>query len=258
MSDEMFLTSAMEGDLDTLKDLARKIDAISNDRRLRLMIIIGAETRNRREYLTDIRELTTILNHKYGIPLTQNGVKKHLDVLMKVGLVKKEPGFAERSMRGERAVINYVPVTGSLESIITDIKKLSTTITNFKEEISETDYSHPMIRVMGGDDDGMMFPLVKEVTRVGRQGELDLDNQEFMGDVVLSNDYKSVTRVTHPHATITLSKGNWYLEDCNSKCGVFLNNDEKTRDKIKLKDGDKIKLALGEGGAELVFISNQQ
>ena len=176
---------------------------------------------------------------------------------MKAGLVKKEPGFAERSMRGERAVINYVPVVGALESIITDIKKLSRTISNVKDEISETNYSHPLIKVMGGDDDGMVFPLVKEVTRVGRQGELDLDNQEYMGDVVLSNDYKSVTRVTHPHATITHSKDNWYLEDSDSKCGMFLNNDEKAQDKIKLKNGDKIKLALGEGGAELVFIYNE-
>jgi nitrate reductase NapAB chaperone NapD len=75
MSDEMFLTSTMEGDLDTLKDLARKIDALSNDRRLRLMIIIGAETRNRKEYLTDIRELTTILNQNMVYPLHRTVLK---------------------------------------------------------------------------------------------------------------------------------------------------------------------------------------
>lgn len=258
MSDEMFLTSAMDGDLDNLKDLAKKIDAMSNDRRLRLMIIIGAETRKRgdRGYLTDIRELTSIINHKYNILISQNGVKKHLDTLMKVGLVRKEPGFAERSMRGERAVINYVPVSGALESIITDIKELSRTIINVSAEISEADHSHPLIKVLGGDDDGRVFPLVKEVTLVGRQGEIRLDNQEYIGDVVLSNDYVSVTRVTHPHATLTHKKGECYLEDNGSKCGVFMNNDEQTLDKIKLKDGDKIKLALGEGGAELVFFSN--
>jgi hypothetical protein len=259
MADEMFITEAMDGDLDTLKDLAKKIDVLGNDVRLKLLIIIGAESKNKlgNRGLSDLRKLTSVLRHNFQIEMTENGVKKHLNWLLNAGFIKREPGSANRSMRGPRTVWNFILVPGSLEAVNNDVNRLTRAIADIKTGITESDLSYPMVRVLGGSDDGHIFGLFKDEIRIGRKGGVDLTDPEFREDIILSNSYESVTRITKPHATLTKEKdGEWYLEDNNSKCGVFVNNDDQTEGKVKLADGDVIKLALGEGGAELVFVSN--
>jgi hypothetical protein len=259
MADEMFMTETMDGDLDNLKDLAKKIDVLGNDVRLKILIVIGAESKKKpeRRGLTDLRELNSILRYKFKIIMTDNGVKKHLNWLLNAGFIKIEAGIAERSMRGPRAVMNYVLVPGALEAVNNDMNRLTRAIADIRTGITESDLSYPMIRVLGGADDGQVFGLFKDEVRVGRQGGVDPGDPEYQGDIILDNSYESVTRITKPHATLTKDKdGEWYLEDNDSKCGVFVNSEEQAEEKIKLTDGDVIKLALGEGGAELVFVSN--
>ena len=260
MAEEMFMTETMDGDLDTLKDLAKKIDVLGNDVRLKILIVIGAESKKRpeRRGLTDLRELTTILRYKFNIKMTENAVKKHLNWLLNAGFIKREAGIAERSMRGPRAVMNYMLVPGALESVNNDVNRLTHAITKVKISIKESDLSYPVIRVLGGANDSQVFGLFKDEVCVGRQGGVNPEDPKYQGDIILDNSYESVTRIIKPHATITKEKdGEWYLEDNDSKCGVFVNSDDPAEEKVKLTEGDVIKLALGKGGAELVFVSNQ-
>lgn len=258
LSDAKFITDTMNGDLDSLKDLAKKIDVLGNDVRLKLLIIIGAESKKKHENrgLTDVRELTSILKRKFDIGMSETGVRKHLNFLLNAGFIKREPGSAERSSRGERAVMNYVLVKGALEGVNKEINQLTNQIANITEEMAESDFSYPFVKVLGGKDDGKTVSLMKDEVLLGRIGRLDPEDPEYREDVTLSNSYQSVTRITQPHAILTHEKGEWYLKDNESKGGVFVDNEKLTDDKIKLKDSDIIKLALGEGGAELVFISN--
>ncbi|WP_321421388.1 FHA domain-containing protein [uncultured Methanobacterium sp.] len=259
MAEKVYLTETMKGDLDNLKELAKKIDILGNDVRLKILIIIGAETKKRpeRRGLTDVRELTSILRYKFAIRMTENGVKKHLNWLLKAGFIKVEAGIAERSMRGPRAVMNFILVPGALEAVNNDVNRIIRAISDVNTGIKESDLSYPLVRVLGGDDDGQVFGLFKDEVRIGREGGVDPEDEEYQGDIILSNGYERVTRISKPHATLTKGKdGEWYLEDAGSKSGVFVNNDEKASEKIKLVDGDLIKLALGEGGAEMVFVSS--
>lgn len=205
-----------------------------------------------------MRELTTILRYRFNVKMSENAVKKHLNWLLDARFIRREPGIAERSMRGPRAVLNYILVPGALEAVNNDVNRLMRAIADIRTGITESDLSYPMIRVLGGDDDGQVFGLFKNEIRIGRRGGVETGGPDYQGDIILANSYESVTRITKPHATLTKSKeGEWQLEDNNSKCGVFVNSDEQTEGKINLADGDVIKLALGEGGAELVFVSNQ-
>lgn len=259
MADEMFMTETMNGDLDNLKDLAKKIDVLGNDVRLKILIIIGVETKKKYDgtCLTDVRHLTSLLRYKFNISMTENGVKKHLNWLLNAGFIKVKPGIAVRSMRGSRAVKNYILVPGALEAVNNDVNRIIRAISDVTTGIKESDLSYPMVRVLGGDDDGQVFGLFKDKVRIGREGGVDPEDEEYQEDIILSNGYERVTRITKPHATLTKGKdGEWYLEDAGSKSGVFVNNDEKASEKVKLVDGDLIKLALGEGGAEMVFVSN--
>jgi hypothetical protein len=259
MGEEIFMTETMDGDLDNLKDLAKKIDVLGNEVRLKLLIIIGAKSKKKPENggLSDLRELTSVLRHNFQIEMTENAVKKHLNWLLNAGFIKRKPGSANRSMRGPRTVWNHILVPGALEAVNNDVNRLTRAIADIKIGISESNLSYPMIRVLGGADDGQVFGLFNDEIRIGRKGGVDLEDPEFRDDVILSNDYESVTRITKPHATLTKEKdGKWYLEDNDSKCGVFVNNNDQAEEKVKLVDGDVIKLALGEGGAELVFVSN--
>lgn len=258
MAEKAYLTETMQGDMDALKDLAKKIDVLGNEVRLKILIIIGAESKKRPEVgLTDVRALTSILRHKFGISMTENGVKKHLNWLLKAGFIKNEAGIANRSLRGPRAVLNYILVPGALEAVNSDVNRIMSAIADVSTGIKESDLDYPQVRILGGDDDGQVFGLFKDEVRIGRQGGVNLDDDEYIGDIILSNGYERVTRISKPHATLTKGKdGEWYLEDAGSKSGVFVNNDEKATEKVKLVDGDLIKLALGEGGAELVFVSN--
>lgn len=258
MTEEMFITETMDGDLDTVKDLAKKIDVLGNEVRLKALIIIGAESKKQPENrgLTDLRELTKILRNRFQIKMSENAVKKHLNWLLEAGFIKRQPGIAERSMRGPRAVMNYILVPGALEAVNNDIGRLTRAIADIRTGITESDLSYPMIRVLGGKDDGQVFGLFKDEVRIGRRGGVNHEDPQYWEDIILDNTYESVTRITKPHATLTKEDDEWFLEDNDSKCGVYVNSDEQVKRKIRLTDGDIIKLALGDGGVEFFFVSN--
>lgn len=239
-------------DLDVLKDLSKRVDAISNENRLKLLIIIGRETNNTGEFRksTYLRSLGHSLKKDYGISISLTAIKNHLAKLLKAGLIKKEAGFHDN-----KPVTNYFLIPGALEALSMDINTINNKLANVQEEIIKSSYELPILKVLGGEDDGKIFPITKESVRIGRRGDVDLDDPEYQNDVVLSNSYESVSRVFKPHATLKLEDGKWMIEDKESKCGVYLNSSNSRNSNITLKNKDKIRLALGNKGAELVFIS---
>lgn len=256
-----------QSDLDVLKDLSKKINALSNESRLKLLVIISIVSKKPKEQRTPTyaNALKKSLRRYYGISITEVAVRNHLKILLDNGFVKKEPGASKE----DRGVMNYLIVPGAIESLSRDLNILNNTILEIQEEI-DSSLRNPLLKVLGGADDGKIFELSKKEIRIGRKGDMDQDDEDYQGDVILSNDYRSVSRVYKPHAFLKEEKDGWYLKDNNSNGGVYVNNEseslhEKTdtdalvlngNQPTKLKNNDKIKLALGKYSAEMIFLLN--
>jgi hypothetical protein len=245
-------TKAVCKDLDVVKDLSKKIDSIRNENRLKLLLIIGRETNNAEELRksTYLRKLAHYLKEEEGISISLTAIKNHLNKLLDAGLIKKEPGF-----HNDMPVTNYALIPGALEALSMDISTLNNRISLIQDEITKYSYPLPVIKVLGGEDDGKIFPLVNDSVKIGRKGEMNQYDPEYKDDIILSNSYESVSRVFKPHATLKKKGEDWTIEDNKSKCGFYINNGKQRLTDKTLKNRDKIRLALGDGGAELVFIS---
>jgi len=248
-------TVCIEGDPDFLNELSKYLDVLSNDVRLRMLKLIKKSP-------MDNRGVSEALKNKYGISSSYQNTKNHLDKLLSIGVIRMEPGVIERSPKGPRAVMNYVFVPGGLEAILRSLGvfnnfkfELSDRIEEVSKKISEEFIGKvPVIRVLGGADDGKDFVIKKDSVNIGRVDPEKQDRYDPENDIVLSRDYGAITRVSKPHARLTLDGDEWYLEDCESKGGTYLNDEklDKSR-RTKLKDGDMIGLAKGLLGVHLLF-----
>ena len=129
--------------LNVVKDLSKRLDAISNENRLKILIIIGRET-NKPEELrksTYLRELSHHLSHEEGISISLTAIKNHLTKLSNAGLIKKEAGF-----HNDMPVKNYVLIPGALEALSMDINTLNNQITDIQENIHNLSYKLPGIK----------------------------------------------------------------------------------------------------------------
>jgi DNA-binding transcriptional ArsR family regulator len=264
MNETTFETRA--SDMDVLKDLAKRIDAISNEVRLKIMVIISISSKKSPEkrFPTYANAINKILMDYYHIGISETAIRNHLKILLENGLIKTEPGASNDG----RPVMNYVLVPGAIESLSRDFNILNNRLTDIQNKF-DYDINNPMLKVLGGVEDGKIFELSKKEIRLGRRGNID-SNEDYEGDVILSNEYESVSRVFKPHAYIKEKEDGWYLIDNGSKGGVYLNNEseflkkrtqtgaivKRGRNGRKLKDHDKIKLSLGKYGVELIFFLN--
>jgi pSer/pThr/pTyr-binding forkhead associated (FHA) protein len=74
--------------------------------------------------------------------------------------------------------------------------------------------------------------------------------------VMLSSEYKSVSRISRPHARIY--HGNvWEIEDCGSTSGTFVNTEPiSPHTRRTITDGDLIILGTGNMSARFLFITD--
>src|SRR5664280_2565324 len=82
-----------------------------------------------------------------------------------------------------------------------------------------------VLRALQGLNPGTLFPLERASVVLGRHPQCD---------IVLES-----ASVSRQHVKITLSEGNYYLEDLNSRNGTYLNGKLATRPQM-LKEGDEI------------------
>lgn len=236
---------------DITVELAKYLDILGSPVRLKILKMLERDR-------MDVETISHLL-WKGGKISSRENTKRHVDKLLSIGLVRKEPG-----MKNDRPVINYVLVPGSIETVIrtiNEVMKLDLTfelrslVAGVQERFSEEFPSFAIIRVLGGKDDGREFPLKRTEVKIGREDPENKEKYDSENDVILSNEYRAVTRVWKPHARLLLENGQWYIEHCEGKSDTYLWNKklDKYR-KEKLKNGDMINLAQGDKGARLVFI----
>ncbi|WP_292518202.1 FHA domain-containing protein [Methanoculleus sp.] len=252
-SDDDTRTLILDMDTDDLQELSEYLDVLSSSTRLKVLKVIERKPK-------DIRQISAAIETSY------ENTKKHLDKLMSIGVVRKEAGLSRPTAKGIRPVWKYSLVPGGLEAItrslglfanlnltLTDAvlaKKLAGVRETFSGEFAG---QSPVFILLGGAEDGKVFPLGDDSIAVGRA---DPDAPGRSGqEIVLGDEYAAVTRVSRPHARITRRDGAWFIEDCGSTGGTFVNGAPLDRGaRGELHDGDLVELAKGAPGATLVFV----
>lgn len=248
-------TIIVHEDTDSLEELSEYLDVLSSSARLRILKFLEKKPR-------DAKAISREIETSY------ENTKKHLDKLLSIGVIKKDAGLGAPTSKGIHPVWEYSLVPGGLEAIIRNLGLFSNTrfqivgseISKRLDEVKGTLSKEvlgnvPAVIVLGGPDDGRVFLLRHNQVNVGR---IDPENPGAFHqdmDVVLSEGYTAVTRISRPHGHFHLEKGIWYVEDCGSTGGTQVNSRKLEKNvRTELHDGDLIELAKGISGVRLLVI----
>jgi DNA-binding transcriptional ArsR family regulator len=248
-------TLIVHEDSDSLEELSEYLDVLSSSARLRILKFLEKKPR-------DARAISKEIETSY------ENTKKHLDKLLSIGVIKKEAGLGAPTSKGIHPVWEYSLVPGGLEAIIRNLGLFSNTrvqvvgseigrrLDEVKGTLSKEVLGNvPAAIVLGGSDDGKVFLLKEDVVAIGRNDPENTTAFKPDADIVLSDSYSAVTRVSRPHGKFTREKSGWFIEDCGSTGGTQQNNHKLDKGtKALLHDGDLIELAKGITGVKLVVI----
>jgi pSer/pThr/pTyr-binding forkhead associated (FHA) protein len=248
-------TIIIHEDSDSLEELSEYLDVLSSSARLRILKFLEKKPH-------DARSISREIETSY------ENTKKHLDKLLSIGVIKKEAGLGAPTSKGIHPVWEYSLVPGGLEAIIRNLGLFSNTrvqimgseisrrLDDVKSTLSrEVLGDTPAVIVLGGADDAKVFLLKNEVVSIGR---IDPESRTAFNqgqDIILSESYSAVTRVSKPHGRIVHEKDAWFIEDCGSTGGTQLNNKRLEKNvRALLHDGDLLELAKGVSGVRFLLI----
>lgn len=253
--DDTAQTVVLEEVPDYFSELSEYLEVLSNSQRLKILKILEKKPR-------DVRMIAAEIQTSY------ENTKKHLDRLMSMGLIRKEVGLGQQTSKGVHPVWKYSLVPGAMEAVVRNLGIFS----NMRIQLADSDLKkrledvrdaiegdvigdNPMLVVLGGPEDGKFFCIQVADVRIGRVDSQYGDSSIEEGDVVLSKEYSSVTRITKPHALLRKEGLKWLLEDRGSTGGTFLNSSSlQKKVPVQVHDGDLIELSKGTSGARLLVI----
>jgi DNA-binding transcriptional ArsR family regulator len=239
------------------RQLSLYLDALGSD--VRLQIIKHIENKAK-----DIKSISR------KIETSPENAKKHLNKLLSLGLVRY--GDLRQNVKGQ-PVKTYILAPGSYEIIMRTLGHFCTMQFGLTDTIKipgsdlvrESIADGPYIKLIGGIDDGKIFSFSlkqnHEIIRLGRM-DPDLNNREKIipdRDIIVENSYCHVMKISHPHARISCDHGRFFLEDCESVQGTYLNGQRLVQfRKNQLQDNDFIELGNGTHGARFIFFIPQK
>ena len=248
-------TVSVSSDPDFLQELSEYLEVLSNPVRLKILKVIEKEPK-------EITDIASRIDTSYA------NTKKHIDQLVRIGLVKKEAGFGRETVKGIHPVWKFSLAEGSLEMLIKNLGVFSRVnipmgFGEIQEKldsirsavIKEAGTTCPALHLMSGSLSGQTFLLKKDRIALGRT-DPDSPARPSEADIVFPDKYAMVTRITKPHAVLTRSDNGWQIEDRGSSGGTYVNSELiAPMHKTGLKNGDVIDLAMGESAARFLFIS---
>jgi DNA-binding transcriptional ArsR family regulator len=254
-SGDTFRTVEGLEDLDPLAELSEYLDVLSNGTRLKILKCLEKKSRSTREISQEVET-------------SYENTKKHLDRLCQIGVIKKEAGITDPRQKGVQLFWKYSLVPGGLELMVRNLglfshMKMHIVRDDISDKIDETRkmVSHelfgniPVLIVLGGQDDGTAFSLKHDTIRIGRTDPQKPEPANTDEDLVLSQGYASVSRVSRPHARLVRDKKTWCIEDSGSSGGTSVNKKSLDRnERVPLHDGDLIELSKGPAGAKLLVV----
>jgi len=248
-------TIVLEDNNDYYIELSEYLEVLSNSQRLKILKILERGPK-------EVRKIAADIDTSY------ENTKKHLDKLLSTGLIKKEAGLGQATSKGVHPVWKYSLVPGAMEAIVRNlgifsnirINPVDSELRNKLDDVrgrvaAELLSPSPSVVVLGGPDDGKVFPLSGPQVRIGRIDQKRAGRYDQAQDIVLSAEYTAVSRVSRPHGKFVEEDGQWSLEDGGSTGGTMVNAAAVTPEKrVPVRDGDLVELAKGIYGAKLLVI----
>jgi DNA-binding transcriptional ArsR family regulator len=245
-------TIVLDEEPDFYEELSEYLEVLGSATRLK--IIKSIEKRPK-----DIREISSEIETSY------ENTKKHLDKLLRAGVIKKEAGLSKPTAKGVHPVWKYSLIPGGLEAIIRNLgvfsnmgpalarRDMAGRIREVQEIVAgELGEVPPALLLLGGPCDGQVYALTGPEIRIGRVDPKAAGVTDQ--DVVLAEAYGAVTRITKPHAVIAKRGPGFYIEDRGSTGGTVLNGKSLIAGvPALLHNGDVIDLGKGNQAAKFVF-----
>lgn len=245
-------------DPEYLIEMSEYLNALANPTRLQILAALEAKP-------LELKEITTITKTSY------ENIRKHLDKLVLAGLVRKDAGMSSETMTGVHPVWKYSLAPGGMEAIITNLSmfsKVPLTITHteladqlktIRTELADKfGQKSPGLYLTTGPEEKNIYPLENEKTSIGRIDPVDpASSQPGTSRIVLSAEYRSVSRVSRPHCVIWHTDI-WEIEDFGSTSGTFVNTEPiQSRKRHEIRDGDIIILGTGNFSARFLFLNDR-
>ena len=239
------------------RQLSLYLDALGSDVRLQIIKHIENEAK-------DIKSISR------KIETSPENTKKHLNKLLSLGLVRY--GDLRQNVNGQ-PVKTYILAPGSYEIIMRTLGYFCSMQFGLTDTIKipgsdlvrEYIADGPYVKLIGGIDDGKIFSLsLKQNHEIIRLGRMDMDpnNKGKIKpdrDIIVENSYCHVMKISHPHAKISYDHGRFFLEDCESLHGTYLNGQRLIQfQKAQLQDNDFIELGNRTHGARFIFYVPQK
>jgi len=242
-------------DEEFLAELSDYLEILGNISRLRILRLLERKP-------LDARSVSLEIETSY------ENTKKHLEKLLRAGLITRRPGLGPETSKGVHPAWEYSPVPGMIQKIQRDLGMFSTLPPTLKgislqERIaavrqrvsSEFGACEKTLLVLGGEWDGRVIPLLSPCTALGRGKERAPLTIPGCEPVSFPESYRSLTRISRPHAVIRVRNGVCLIEDKGSTGGTYINGKRvPDRDQIPLRDGDRISFSIGEFALQLLFL----
>ena len=250
-------TVSISSDPQFQEDLSGYLEVLSHPVRLNIL-----------KYIADgPKEITAIADHT---GMTYQNTKKHLDRLIGTGLVTRSAGFGRETDRGVAPVWKYSLVSGAMEDLVATLgifssvtsqpgyREIHERIRAVREAVTGvTGEPVPILSLLTGPSEGRTILVRSPRIAIGRD---DPDHPvTASGSVlVLPDQYRSVTRVTKPHAVLFRSGSAWQISDSGSTGGTFVNTRRLDPGaSAVLENGDVIDLGAGAHAARFLFITGE-
>ena len=249
--DRTILTSS---DPEFISELSEYLDVLASPIRLQILSFIGTKPR-------------TVRQISHEIETSYENTKKHLTKLLSLGIIRKEIGVSDEQANQGQPVFYYMLVPDGLNHAAHNLTLFSSVAGKSNPELSKQALeahsglhtilpSGPGLVIMNGSEQGRTIDLTEPIYRVGRIEE-GWDGISPEPAILLNDEYRSVSRVSRPHAWLKKQAGFWTIADGNSKGGTYVNGKPVSHDPIVLQEGDRIELSPGTLGVSLAFHSGK-
>ncbi|HPP79258.1 FHA domain-containing protein, partial [Methanospirillum sp.] len=115
--------------------------------------------------------------------------------------------------------------------------------------------SGPGILITNGPRAGEVIRLTGNLYRIGRREE-GWNGTTPEPAILLDDEYRSVSRVSKPHAWLKKQAGFWTITDGKSKGGTYVNGKPIGHDPVVLTNGDRVDLSPGPLGVSMIFYAD--
>ncbi len=248
--DRTILNSA---DSEFIAELSEYLEALSSPIRLHILSFIGTKPR-------------TVRQISHEIETSYENTKKHLSKLLSLGIIRKEIGVSDEPANQGQPVFYYSLIPDGLNHAAQNLTIFSSVAAHTSPDLSQkassiqtglqniASLSGPAIIITQGQMTGRRFELTGGTYRMGRREE-GWDGINPEPAILLDDEYRSVSRVSKPHAWLKKQSGFWTITEGNSKGGTYVNGKRIGHEPVVLTDGDRIDLSPGSLGVNFIFHS---